>query len=83
MVIVSASHTRCCVIRWFLAHPTMAREYRSITTAKYSTPSSVQTYVMSVVHFRLGVVAQKSCLSRSGATEFECFESVVTLNFLA
>jgi hypothetical protein len=32
------------VIRSAMAQPTMLREYRSITTARYSQPSSVQTY---------------------------------------
>ena len=34
-----------------MAHPTTLRENRSRTTARYSQPSSVQTYVMSDTHF--------------------------------
>jgi hypothetical protein len=31
--------------------PIMAREYRSMTTARYNQPSSVHKYVISPVHF--------------------------------
>jgi hypothetical protein len=34
--------------------PTMRREYRSITTANWSPPSHVRTYVMSVTQALFG-----------------------------
>jgi hypothetical protein len=81
--IVSASHARSAVMRSAIAQPTTRREYRSITTARYSQPSSVHRYVMSPTHFWFGAVVLKSCPSRFGATGRLCVEFVVALNFFA
>lgn len=44
----SALKTSAASIREPLAQPKIIREYRSITTARCSHPSAVQTYVMSL-----------------------------------
>ena len=81
--VCSASQTSWAVMRSDMAQPTTRREYRSITVAKYSQPSSVHRYVMSLTYFWFGALAVKSCCSRFGATGKLCFEFVVALNFLA
>ena len=45
---------RCTVGQWPIAQPITMREYRSSTTARYSQPSIVHTYVSSPAHTRLG-----------------------------
>lgn len=48
-----------------IAQPTIRRENTSSTTARYSHPSPVGTYVMSAVQVRFGADAVKSRLTRS------------------
>ncbi|WPY01817.1 hypothetical protein Trichorick_01740 (plasmid) [Candidatus Trichorickettsia mobilis] len=62
-------------------HPITALEYKSINTHRYSHPSCVWIYVMSVTHFWLGAAAVKFCSNKLGATGLLWLESVVTLNF--
>src|SRR6266536_3067350 len=52
-----------------MAQPTTSRENRSRSTATYSQPSVVQTYVVSLTHFVLGSDAVKSLPKRLGAME--------------
>lgn len=47
------------------AHPTIRREYPSVTNAVYTKPPRVWTYVMSATHRRLGSEALNSRLTRS------------------
>ena len=54
MAIVNASITNWLVIRSLIAQPTIRREYKSNSVARYSQPSSVGMYVMSPTHARLG-----------------------------
>ena len=42
-----------------IAHPTTAREYRSMMAAKYTQPSRVKTYVMSVTQTWFGAAGSK------------------------
>jgi hypothetical protein len=49
---VNACRGRCRVICALRAQPTMAREKRSRMTARYSQPSCVHRYVISVTHVR-------------------------------
>jgi len=48
MACFKALITSCCVIVLSIAQPTILPLYRSITAARYSQPSSVCTYVISV-----------------------------------
>ena len=61
----SANSTRRC---GWIAQPTTRRENRSSTTARYSQPSHVQTYVMSVLQRSLGCAASKARARTLGAT---------------
>src|SRR3989338_11269732 len=63
-----------------MANPTTPREYRSSTKDKYSQPSHVHMYVMSVTHILLGSSTLKWRSSKLGATGQLCFEFVVALN---
>ncbi|MCA9422497.1 MAG: hypothetical protein KC592_15865, partial [Nitrospira sp.] len=51
------SHTNWCVIHRCIAQPTMAREYKSITTVGYSHPSSVQISVIELVTHGLNAMS--------------------------
>ena len=42
IAMVNASMTNRLVMHLFIDHPTIRREYKSITTARYSHPSDVQ-----------------------------------------
>jgi hypothetical protein len=46
--------TSCALISGFIDQPTTRRENRSITAARWSQPSAVQTWVKSAIHLRLG-----------------------------
>jgi hypothetical protein len=48
------------------AQPTIFREKRSITTARYSQPCHVRTHVMSVTHALFGRVTVNRRCSRFG-----------------
>jgi hypothetical protein len=48
--------------------PTTRLENKSITTARYNHPSAEGRYVMSLTHFRFGLIALKSRSSLFGAT---------------
>ena len=67
IAIVSASPTRSAGIRGAIAQPTIRRLHASSTTARYSHPAQVRTYVMSATHSWSGPSAEKSRLTRSGA----------------
>ncbi len=60
----STSSVRMCVA---MAQPTTRRLQTSSTTARYSQPAQVGTYVMSATHSSSGPEAEKSRLTRSGA----------------
>ncbi len=64
-----------------IPQPTMAREYKSITAARYSQPSRVGMYVMSLSQQALGRLTLKRRRRRLGETAFVLPELVVTLNF--
>ncbi len=51
----------------FIDQPTTCRLNRSMIAARYSQPSSVATYVISLVHTASGVAGEKSRASRFGA----------------
>ncbi len=48
--------------------PTICRLNKSMTTARYSHPSSVAMYVMSLVHTAFGAAGWNSRFSRFSAT---------------
>ena len=62
MVIASLTNSVCMCSR--IDQPTILREHRSITAAKYSQPSPVGMYVMSTAHFLLSEEAAKSRFNR-------------------
>ena len=62
------------------AHPTTAREHRSRITARYSQPSAVHRYVISVTHAVSGAATANCRANTLGATGSAWLESVVTRN---
>jgi hypothetical protein len=72
-----APHTSFASIVSDIDQPTIGRLTKSITTAKYSQPSPVATYVMSATQARLGRQPSKRRSRRLGATGKRCLESVV------
>ncbi len=50
-------YASCAVMRGDIDQPITARDHRSMTTARYSQPSSVRKYVMSPAHFWFGPLA--------------------------
>src|SRR5664279_5086440 len=64
---------------WLIAQPTRALEYASRTAARYSQPSRVGMYVMSLSQRSLGCSDLKSRLMRFGDA-WVLRESVVTRN---
>jgi hypothetical protein len=55
-----------------MAYPTTLREKRSRITARYSQPSRVARYVMSVTHAVLGASTSKSRIRTFDATGNRC-----------
>lgn len=51
---LNASHTSCAGMVGAMDQPTMRREYRSSTAARYSQPLSVRMYVTSHTQSRIG-----------------------------
>lgn len=64
---VGALHTNCCVIRQFIDHPTMAREYRANTTARYSHSLVVPDIADFTGTFLIGRRRTKVLLEQIGA----------------
>ena len=63
--------------------PTIRRENRSSTTARYSHPSAVGKYVMPAAHATFGPDGVKSRSNTLAATGRSCRESVVRTNRFA
>ena len=76
-----ASATSRLVIVAAILHPTTGRLNGSTTTARYSHPSRVGTYVTSATHDALGSAGSKSRSDTFGATGCGRFESVACRNF--
>src|SRR5688572_27010617 len=83
IAICNASITSFDVMRSDIDQPTTMREYKSMTTARYSQPSSVETQVISLTHFSFCLLAEKFCCNKFGATGNLRLLFVVALNFLA
>ena len=70
--ICRASQASCAVMRGDIDQPITARDHRSMTTARYSQPSSVRKYVMSPAHFWFRATGVKSCSNRFSDTGRPC-----------
>lgn len=77
---LSAWLTNAVVIRASIACPTTSQVNKSLMPARYSQPSAVGTYVMSVTQVSFGRVAAKVCTNTLSATGSVCVESVVVVN---
>ncbi len=64
---------------WLIAKPTPRRENRPRIAARYSQPSAVQTYVMSVTQATSGASTPNFRSKMFSATGSACFECVVAL----
>ena len=82
MARLKTSRGRATSICSAIDHPMTRRENRSRMAAKKTHPSAVRRYVISVTHFWFGAVAEKSRLSRSGATGSPWRDWVVRINRL-
>ena len=75
----SAASGRSAVIRLPIDHPTILRQYRSSTTARYNQPSVVLMNVISAAHTRFGSATSNCRINRFSATGRAWPESVVLL----